>query len=182
MPLEILFLGAGAIGAFYASRIALNPSIHVSVICRSNYSAVASNGFRIISPQYGTYSWTPTRVFDSPGSAIKANVKWDFVVVSTKALPNVSDDSKLLDGLVTPDRTAIVLIQNGLGVEEPYAVRFPGSTVLSAVTIASCAQPAHGQIKHNRWTRINIGPYFSSQSSPTRACPTTTKWRATCAA
>ena len=53
-----------------------------------------------------------------------------------------------------------MLIQNGLGVEGPYATRFPSAAILSAVTIATCAQPSHGQIKHNRWTRINSGPYL----------------------
>ncbi|KAG9773250.1 2-dehydropantoate 2-reductase, partial [Aureobasidium melanogenum] len=159
MPLEILFFGAGAIGAFYASRIAVNPDTNVSVVCRSNYSAVKSNGFHITSPQYGDYQWTPTRTFDSAESARQSGVRWDYVVVSTKALPNISDDSKLVEGLVSPG-TAVVLIQNGLGVEHPYARRFPSSSILSAVTIASAAQPSHGQIKHNRWTRINIGPFF----------------------
>lgn len=167
MPLEILFFGAGAIGAFYASRIALNPNVLVSVVCRSNYKAVKQHGFRITSSQYGDYTWRPTRTFDSANSARQSNVKWDFVVVSTKALPNVSDDSALIDGLVSRSGdTAVVLIQNGLGVEQPYASRFPAATVLSAVTIASCAQPEHGLIKHNRWTRINIGPYFSSTKPP----------------
>ncbi|KIW89130.1 uncharacterized protein Z519_09982 [Cladophialophora bantiana CBS 173.52] len=165
MPLEVLFFGAGAIGAFYASRVARNANTNVSVVCRSNYSAVKASGFRITSSQYGDYNWTPTRTFNSPESARKSGVNWDFVVVSTKALPNVSDDSKLLEGLVGP-KTAIVLIQNGLGVEQPYSERFPQATILSAVTIASCAQPSNGYIKHNRWTRINVGPYFSDSSPP----------------
>ncbi|EXJ90027.1 2-dehydropantoate 2-reductase [Capronia epimyces CBS 606.96] len=166
MPLEILFFGAGAIGAFYASRVAVNPDTNVSVVCRSNYSAVVKHGFRITSPQYGDYQWTPTRTFNSAESARQSGVRWDYVVVSTKALPNVSDDSKLLEGLVSPGTgtatgTAIVLIQNGLGVEQPYARRFPHASILSAVTVASAAQPSNGHIKHNRWTRINIGPFFS---------------------
>lgn len=163
MPLEVLFFGAGAIGAFYASRTALNPETNVSVVCRSNYAAVKANGFQVTSPQYGDYIWAPTRTFNSPESAVKSGVKWDYVVISTKALPNVSDDSKLVEGLITPD-TAVVLIQNGLGVEEPYAQRFPRSSILSAVTIASAAQPSNGHIKHNRWTRINVGPYFSASN------------------
>ncbi|KEF53737.1 2-dehydropantoate 2-reductase [Exophiala aquamarina CBS 119918] len=167
MALEILFFGAGAIGAFYGSRIALVPNTNVSVICRSNYAAVKANGFKVTSPQYGEYKWTPTRTFNSPAAARKSGVAWDYVVVSTKALPNVSDDSKLLEGLITP-KTAIVLVQNGLGVEEPYAKRFPESSILSAVTIASAAQPSNGHIKHNRWTRINIGPYLS-ETTPAAA-------------
>lgn len=160
MPQEILFFGAGAIGAFYGSRIAQISGTNVSVVCRSNYAAVKANGFKVSSPQFGDYTWTPTRVFPSPDAARKSNVAWDYVVVSTKALPNVSDDSKLLEGLVR-ESSAVVLIQNGLGVEQPYAERFPKSTVLSAVTIASCAQPSNGIIKHNRWTRINIGPFLA---------------------
>jgi len=79
--------------------------------------------------------------------------------VSTKALPDVSDDSEILEGLVS-DKTAIVLIQNGLGVEDPYTKRFPRAPICSAVTIATCAQPEHGHIQHNRWTRINSGAYL----------------------
>ncbi|KAF2870516.1 2-dehydropantoate 2-reductase [Massariosphaeria phaeospora] len=159
MSTKILIVGAGAIGAFYASRLAQAPDVHVSVICRSNYSAVKANGFTITSPQYGNYTFVPSNTFANPDEARKSGVQWDYIVVSTKALPDVSDDSAILEGLVY-GKTGIVLIQNGLGVETPYAQRFPDAAVCSAVTIASCAQPSHGQIKHNRWTRINSGPYL----------------------
>lgn len=159
MPTEILIVGAGAIGAFYASRLALVQNTHVSVICRSNYSAVKANGFNVTSSQYGDYTFTPSHTFANPDEARTSGIHWDFIVVSTKALPDVSDDSAILEGLVG-GKTAIVLIQNGLGVEAPYAQRFPRAAICSAVTIASCAQPSHGHIKHNRWTRINSGPYL----------------------
>jgi 2-dehydropantoate 2-reductase len=172
MPTQILIVGAGAIGAFYASRLALVPDVAVSVICRSNYSAVKSHGFKISSPQYGDYTYTPAHTFPNPGEARKRSIQWDYIVVSTKALPDVSDDSAILEGLVG-DKTAIVLIQNGLGVEEPYTKRFPNAAICSAVTIATCAQPEHGVIKHNRWTRINSGPYLphldTSSPKPTDA-------------
>lgn len=157
MPTEILIVGAGAIGAFYASRLAFVPDVSVSVICRSNYSAVAANGFQVTSPQYGDYTFKPTNTFANPEEARNNGTSWDYIVVSTKALPDVSDDSAILEGLVS-ERTAIVLIQNGLGVEEPYSKRFPSTAICSAVTIATCAQPSNGLIKHNRWTRINSGP------------------------
>lgn len=84
--------------------------------------------------------------------------------MSTKAL--AKDDSGILFGLVEEGRTAIVLIQNGLGVEESYAKRFPSTVILSAVTIASAAQTSPGIIKHNRWTRISIGPYLPQINDP----------------
>ena len=159
MTTDILIFGAGAIGAFYGSRIALARNTRVSVVCRSNYRAVKANGFTIESPQLGTYKWTPHQTYSKPEDA---RGRWDYIVVSTKALPDVQDDSALLEGLESKN---IVLIQNGLGVEEPYHKRFPRSNILSAVTIASCAQPEHGLIKHNRWTRINVAPYKSTTSA-----------------
>lgn len=156
MTIEVLIFGAGAIGAFYASRIAQNSNTNVSVICRSNYQAVKANGFDVDSPQYGSYNWKPTRTYPNSDEAKKSGIKWDYIVVTTKALPDISDDSALLNGL---ESVAVVLIQNGLGVEEPYIRRFPQTIILSAVTIASVAQQSHGKIKHNRWTRINSGPW-----------------------
>jgi len=156
--MEILIFGAGAIGAFYGSRIALNQNVNVSVVCRSNYRTVKAQGFSVKSPQFGEYRWTPSRTFANPSDARKAGVSWDFVVVSTKALPDVNDDSELLEGLIA-EQTTIVLVQNGIGIEEPYARRFPGAVILSAVTITSAAQPEHGLIQHHRFTRINSGAY-----------------------
>ncbi|OQO20831.1 hypothetical protein B0A51_13938 [Rachicladosporium sp. CCFEE 5018] len=159
MPTRVLIVGAGAVGAFYGSRLATTPNILVSALCRSNYKVVAQSGFRVTSPKFPDYTFRPQHTFASPAEARNAKVHWDYLLVSTKALPDVSDDSELLEGLVG-DGTAVVLVQNGIGVEAPYLQRFPGATVLSAVTIVSAAQPEHGVIKHNRWTRISVGPYL----------------------
>jgi len=70
----------------------------------------------------------------------------------------MSDDSKVVVPAVGP-RTAIVLIQNGVGVEEPYRRRFEGNVILSAVTVVSAEQVEPGMVVQNRWTRISIGPY-----------------------
>ncbi|CAG8983182.1 hypothetical protein HYALB_00004009 [Hymenoscyphus albidus] len=165
---NILIVGAGAIGAFCASRLSFAPNTKVSCICRSNYKAVSTSGFSITSPTFGSYVFTPAHTFANPEEAADSKIEWDYVLVSTKALPDVSDDSMILEGLLEEGRTAIVLVQNGLGVEEPYTKRFPGVTVLSAVTIISAAQEEPGVIKHNRWTRTNIGPYLPGTTDDTK--------------
>jgi 2-dehydropantoate 2-reductase len=87
---------------------------------------------------------------------------WDYVVVTTKALPDITDDSRDIEPLVrkSPEgRSCIVLIQNGVGVEEVHRQRFPKNPLVSAVTIASAEQISHGVIRQNRWTRISMGAY-----------------------
>lgn len=116
---------------------------------------------------YGKYHFKPHAVYRSMSEA--SQQPYDFVVVTTKALPDLTDDSELIKEVVTPKRTSIVLIQNGVGVEEPHRKRFPENPILSAVTVVSAAQVAHGKIVQNRWTRISIGPYIHSASQETPA-------------
>lgn len=160
MP-TICVVGAGAVGAFYGSRL---PSAEVSVICRSNYNVVKRDGFSMKTHTFGEYSFVPRHTFDSPQAA--AGVEWDYLIVTTKALPDINDDTKLIAPLVKNGHTAIVLIQNGVGVEEPYRVAFPSNPIISAVTIISAAQNFPGVITQNRWTRISCGPYGSSEAIP----------------
>lgn len=109
---------------------------------------------------FGSYRFTPHAVYRSVKEASKQ--PYDYVVVTTKALPDIVDDSELIQDAVTSDRTSIVLVQNGVGVEEPHRKRFPKTPILSAVTVVSAAQVSQGKIVQNRWTRISLGPYMSS--------------------
>jgi 2-dehydropantoate 2-reductase len=63
---------------------------------------------------FGDYSFTPKYVFSSVSEAGKHEEVWDYVVVTTKALPDVSDDSTVIEPLVTRGKSSIVLIQNGV--------------------------------------------------------------------
>lgn len=107
---------------------------------------------------FGDYHFAPHAVFSSIEHAVASKKVFDFIVVTTKALPDVTDDSATIAPLVSP-LSSIVLIQNGVGVEEPHRRRFPTTPILSAVTVVSAAQTEPGVIKQNRWTRISIGPY-----------------------
>lgn len=149
-------VGTGAVGAFYGSR--LHGPASVSVTCRSNYAVVSAHGLAMRTHSFGDYHFTPHAVFPSIAAAAESGTKFDYVVVATKALPDVTDDSQMIAPLVQPG-TAVVLIQNGVGVEEPHRRRFPTAPILSAVTVVSAAQTEPGVVVQNRWTRINVGPF-----------------------
>jgi 2-dehydropantoate 2-reductase len=117
---------------------------------------------------FGNYTFRPHAVFPSVTAAAAASSgsgHWDFIIVTTKALPDRSDDSALIAPLVGPG-SCIMLIQNGVGVEEPYRARFPATPIISAVTVISAEQTSPGTVRQNRWTRIHLGPYSNSASFP----------------
>jgi len=113
---------------------------------------------------FGDYHFAPTGVFRQPDEAA-ANGPWDYVIVTTKALPDVSDDSVLVAPFVSAG-TAIVLIQNGIGVEQPYRTRFKDTAIISGVTVCSAEQVEPGVVVQNRWTRISLGPFTQGKGGP----------------
>ena len=138
--------------------------MHVSLVCRSNYKQVHAHGVALSTRDYGDYHFTPAHVYPSihaagAGAGAGAGVEWDYVVVTTKALPDVVDDAATIRPVVTPGRTAIVLIQNGVGIEEPHRAAYPRNPLISAVTVVSAEQTSPGSVRQNRWTRISLGPY-----------------------
>ena len=102
---------------FYASRLHSeqgDPKVEVSLVCRSNYKAIVEKGVTLKTKSFGDYTFTPKHVFASVAEAGKHQEIWDYVVVTTKALPDVSDDSDIVVPLVTRGKSSIVLIQNGV--------------------------------------------------------------------
>jgi len=156
---NIVFIGAGAVGCFYASRLHHPKNgLHVSLVARSNYKAIEQSGVQLKTRTFGDYTFQPEAAYPSVQAAAEADGGWDFIFVTTKALPDVSDDSEMIAPLVG-SKSCIVLIQNGVGVEEPFRKRFPHTPIVSAVTIVSAEQISPGVIRQNRWTRVSIGPF-----------------------
>ncbi|KAF7536181.1 hypothetical protein G7Z17_g13084 [Cylindrodendrum hubeiense] len=151
---NVVFVGAGA------------PShdVYVSLVARSNYAAIQKDGVKLQTRSFGVYTFVPDAAFPSVSAAAAAPGQqgakrdWHYIVVTTKALPDVSDDSDMITPLVGP-KSCIILIQNGVGVEEPFRKRFPDTPIVSAVTVISAEQTSPGTIRQNRWTRVSIGPY-----------------------
>jgi 2-dehydropantoate 2-reductase len=130
---NILIVGTGAVGGFFASRLSTVPGIQVSAICRSNYEVIKKDGLRVASP-IGDSTFRPAYTFASADEARETKRRdgllWDYLIITTKVL---GDSSALAEGLVDKN-TSIVVFQNGLGVEDPYSKRFPTIPIISAVT------------------------------------------------
>ncbi|WFD34307.1 aspartate--tRNA ligase [Malassezia cuniculi] len=135
---------------------------YVAVVARSNYQAIVDGGIELRTHSFGDYKFTPNAVYSRVDDA--AGTEWDYVLVATKALDNVAT-AEMVAPVVKPT-TAVVIIQNGIAIEEPFRARFPDSPIISAVAIVSSEMIAPNVLKQNRWTRLDIGPYVNISGTP----------------
>ncbi|KAJ3757508.1 ketopantoate reductase PanE/ApbA C terminal-domain-containing protein [Lentinula raphanica] len=122
-PTEILLVGLGAVGSISAFCLKSSGVAHITAIARSNYSSIQDGGLSIKSRKYGEISgWKPDRLCRSVSEA--ADQKYDYVVITSKALPDLVPTSTILAPLLSSDYTnkfsqpIYALLQNGLGVEQ----------------------------------------------------------------
>jgi 2-dehydropantoate 2-reductase len=85
---------------------------------------------------------------------------YDFVVVSTKQLPDVYSTASLVAPVITPSRTTVVLIQNGLDVELPLIAAFPTNSIMSAVSMIGSSTAGPNRVIQIGADVLTIGPHF----------------------
>lgn len=155
---RILVVGTGAVGGFYGGRLAI-AGARVATLCRSDYDTVRSQGITVKSV-WGDFQFTPEKVIRQ---AADYGHPPDFILVALKVLPGV-DTVEIIRNAVGPD-TAIILIQNGIGIDEPVAAAFPRNEIISAVAFIAVSRTGPGRIIHADYGRLVLGR-FPSGTSP----------------
>ncbi|CAO3630366.1 unnamed protein product [Cunninghamella blakesleeana] len=165
---RILTVGTGAIGAIYSWRLSL--SSEITAVCRSNYEAVKKDGFNIDSKKFGKDIFKPHHVVRTVEEAVEVSKEtpYDYVLVTLKALPEVYNIPNLISSAITPKKTAIVLIQNGLGVEEAIVERFPDNPIISIVAYIGTSQTKPGHISMVGTESLIVGNYLPSKADNTK--------------
>ena len=144
-------VGAGAIGGYYGAKLAYSGQ-EVHFLSHSDYQYVKERGFQVDScdgsfhlPQVNVYQHAE----DMPQS--------DVVIVGLKTINN-----HLLPQLLPPllhQRTAVVLIQNGIGVEADVQQMFPGVQLIAGLAFICSAKTEPGRVNHQCYGSINLGNY-----------------------
>lgn len=156
-PPTVLVIGTGAIGGFYGARLA-QAGARVSVVCRSDYETVKEKGIRVQSDE-GDYGFMPEKVLRKAEEFEGAP---DFVIVATKVIPG-TDTTKLIRPVAGPE-TTVVLIQNGIAIEEPVQQAFPNTEILSGLAFIASNRIGPGRILHLDYGRLTLGRYPSGHS------------------
>lgn len=145
-------IGTGAIGGFYGGRLA-HAGRAVRFLLHSDYEFVKQHGLRVDScdgdfvlPFVEAYN----RVEDMPQS--------DVILVALKSINNHDLLPKLLRPLIHDD-TTVVLIQNGIGLEDDLQAVFPGLHIVAGLAFICCAKEGPGHVHHQDFGLINLGNY-----------------------
>jgi ketopantoate reductase len=98
-------------------------------------------------------------VVRSPEDAAGQKMAFDYVLLCVKALPDVYDLAAVIDSVVTPQHTCILVnTTNSLGVEAHLEERFPTNVVLSLVSGAELTQLGASEFEHLGATEVWVGP------------------------
>ncbi len=155
---RVLVVGAGAIGAFYGGILA-RAGCEVSVVARADYDAVAAAGYRIDST-LGELSFRPAQTLRS---AADYRGPADYVLVALKLVRGVDRAALIRPALAA--KSAILLVQNGIGIEDEVAAAFPQHELLSGVAYAAVSREAAGRVRHHsQYTRLVLGRYPRGES------------------
>ncbi|KAF9426226.1 hypothetical protein BGZ94_006810 [Podila epigama] len=142
-----MYLGTGAIGAYYTWRIQQSGNCTITAVCRSNYEAVKADGIKI-----QTIAWGEGPHVFRPDHVVKTvpSETYDYIIVCMKALPNVYSIPDIIAPAVEASpNAAIVLIQNGIGIEDPIKKRFPRNPILSSIAYIGVTQNELGVVYHS---------------------------------
>jgi 2-dehydropantoate 2-reductase len=144
-------IGTGAIGGYYGAKLA-HAGQEVHFLLHSDYEYVKQHGLQVDSCD-GSFHLDDVNAYQRPEDMPVCDV----VLVCLKSVNN----SKLL-ALLPPllhDRTLVVLIQNGIGVEEDVQKMFPDVQLAAGLAFICSAKTQPGIVSHQCYGSINLADY-----------------------
>ena len=103
----------------------------------------------------------------APEEASNRKTGFDYVLLCVKALPDVYDLAAVIESVVTPQHTCILInTTNTIGVESHLEERFPTNVVLSLVCGAEINQLGASEFEHSGATEVWVGPANKNPAIP----------------
>ncbi|KAH8907888.1 ApbA-domain-containing protein [Coniochaeta sp. PMI_546] len=166
--LKILSVGGNAVSAFLSWRLQATNACDVTLVWKNGFEHVSQYGISFKSNVFGNERFKPRHVVRSPEDA--ATLKegaYDYVILCVKALPDIYDLASVIDSVVTPQHTCILInTTNSLGVESAIEERFPTNVVLSLVCGAEIVQLGGSEFEHKGSTEVWVGPANKNAEIP----------------
>jgi 2-dehydropantoate 2-reductase len=144
-------IGTGAIGGYYGAKLAYAGQ-EVHFLLRSDYEYVKQHGLQVDSCN-GSFHLTDVKAYQHTADMPQCDV----VLVCLKSVNN-SKLQSLLPPLLH-SHTLVVLIQNGIGVEEDVQKMFPDVQLAAGLAFICSAKTKPGIVNHQCYGNINLANY-----------------------
>lgn len=144
-------IGTGAIGGYYGGRL-MKAGRQVRFLLHSDYAYVKEHGLQIDSCD-GSFHLDDVDAYDNTQDMPESDV----VVVCLK-----STNNHLLKQLLTPivrENTIVVMIQNGIGIEEDLQKQFPSLNIVAGLAFICSGKVGPGHVSHQCYGSINLGNF-----------------------
>jgi 2-dehydropantoate 2-reductase len=166
--MNICSVGGNPVSAFLSWRLQATNACDVTLVWKSGFEHVSQYGISFKSTKYGNERFKPRHVVRNPEDASGAyEGVFDYVVLCVKALPDVYDLAAVIDSVVTPQHTCILVnTTSTLGIEAALEERFPTNVVLSLVSGAELTQLGQSEFEHKGSTDMWIGPASRHSNIP----------------
>jgi 2-dehydropantoate 2-reductase len=144
-------IGTGALGGFYGGMLA-RAGREVHFLLRGDYEYVRENGLRVDSVN-GDFRLPAVNAY----AAADAMPLCDVVLVCVKTTEN-SDLPNLLRPLLRSG-SVVLMLQNGLGVEQDLAARLPEAEIAGGLAFICSQKTGPGHIRHLDYGKLDIGSH-----------------------
>lgn len=151
MAIRYGVIGTGALGGFYGGMLA-KAGQEVHFLFRSDFEYVQKHGLRVDSI-LGDFHLSEVKAYKSPADMPKCDV----VLVCLKTTGN-HHLPEMLRQIVHPE-SVIVLLQNGLGLEEEIEKQMPGVLLAGGLAFICSNKVAPGHIHHLDYGKLIIGSH-----------------------
>lgn len=149
-------IGTGGIGGYYGGKLAKSGR-DVHFLLHSDYDFVKSNGLQVDSCD-GSFHIDNVNAYTSTADMPAVDV----IIIGLKTTNN-----HLLPSLLRPliDKSGdgkspvVLLIQNGLGVEDDVQKMLPDARLMAGLAFICSAKRGPGHIDHQCYGHINLGDY-----------------------
>ncbi|KAK9333523.1 ketopantoate reductase PanE/ApbA C terminal-domain-containing protein [Lipomyces starkeyi] len=139
--LKVLSIGSNPTCAFLSWRLTASNATDVSLVWKAQFDIVYNYGVSFKSDQLGSQRFRPYQVVKSVDDITIPPGGYDYILLCVKALPDVYDLSSVIEHVVTPGHTCIVVNTTaGLGIESYLDDSFKDNVVLSLVCDTAVTQ------------------------------------------
>jgi 2-dehydropantoate 2-reductase len=157
---KVLLIGFGGVGTIVSYTLEHLGKADVYAISRPETHEGMENGYRIESINYGIIeNYKPSKVLPNSKQAMDEYGPFDYIVITTKNIPDVAPVVDMLEDCYS-DKSTIVLIQNGIGIEIPIYRKYPNAVIMSGVTLIGTTL-YDNTVKHIASDVIRFGPYIN---------------------